>query len=252
MPRRWGLWGLCEGSPQRGRSTSGKGKTRIRARGKVWGMSLEWGEKCEERPWEWLCWIPWQPAQSKSTLQPAEEPVLEQGAFPEGTRQRRGTRACGEPTLEQQRGAVMDRTQPTFPLPSALLRGQEEVEALGTEELKLSLQKDRVWEKVFRFYLRFSPSKCIWTGNKLIFPELSLFCLWRQLVSDVPVFISTHEVFHPIFSHPVRGRVPELAGWASSQPRSSGKGRAERELGMGIGPGCSMLGWEQREALTQH
>lgn len=49
---------------------------------------------------------------------------------------------------------------------------------VGNRGMKLSLQETGYEGKVLRFYLCFWSSKCNLIIIKLIFPELSLFCLW--------------------------------------------------------------------------
>lgn len=62
-----------------------------------------------------------------------------------------------------------------------------------------------------------------WVPFKAALPMLHLFCSWWQLVSDFPVFIPTHKLFHPVFfPWSVVHRSERMAGWApSSQTRST-------------------------------
>lgn len=52
----------------------------------------------------------------------------------------------------------------------------------------------------FSFYLYFSLFKSILVCNKLNVYTSNLFCLWRQSVCDLLVFILTHKLFHLFFS----------------------------------------------------
>lgn len=252
-PRRWGQLGFCEGRPQPGRGISGKSKNLHWVRGKVWGMSLEWGEKCQECPWEWLCWIPWQPAQSKSPRQPAAEAVLKQAAFPEGTRQRRGTAGHGEPTMEQQRG-WNELSTAHIPPPFGPAQGAGRGGGTGNRGMKLSLQKTGHKGKVFRFYLCFSSFKTILIGNKLIFPELGLFCHWWQLVSDVSLSLSQPTRFFIPFS-PILWGAECQSGWLGTQPaqvirEGQGRGRALDGNWPGLLHAGLRAAWNPHTALT--
>lgn len=68
----------------------------------------------------------------------------------------------------------------------------------------------------FNFCLCFLLPESILLGSKLIFPRLSLFCPWWSIVSNLPIFILTHEVFF-LFSTSVllRGASESKARWAS-------------------------------------
>lgn len=123
----------------------------------------------------------------------------------------------------------MDWSQPSF---SNLPLGMGRVEDLGMKEPG----KGTAGGSCCNFLLCFSPSNSILIGNKLIFPELSVFCPWWYLVRYLTVFVLTHELFHLTFSlYPVEERDQE-SGWvgglmlATSNPPQWAKSCSRKEL----------------------
>lgn len=75
---------------------------------------------------------------------------------------------------------------------------------VGDEGVRLSLGIGGGKVLFYCFSLCFLLPKSCLIGNKLVFPMWSLFCPWWWLVSDLPDFISSHELscscFFPVFS----------------------------------------------------
>lgn len=109
-------------------------------------------------------------------------------------------------------------TAPHSPSSCAAWYRKEEVEDLG---INLSLGKRLQGVGLVFLFVSHHPTTLI--GNKLVFPKSNLFCPWQQL-SDLPVFILTHELFHLIFALcPTEGGggSDRAAGWASGYPPRS-------------------------------
>jgi len=138
---------------------------------------------------------------------PPGENALQEGQPP--THRQGREEVWGEPGFEEDDGGRgCSRCWRAAPWPPALFAAGREG-FLGSRE---------GWgENVVLISLCFLLSKPVLPGNKLVFPWQSLFCLWWQPVSDLPVFSTT-------FSHPVllRRASEGAAGWASSsQPGAS-------------------------------
>lgn len=127
--QHWGLLELCEGSPQPGCGTSGKGKS-----------CKEWGEQCEECPWsegESVRNVPGSGCAGFPGSQHTAHPQcsLWQGACPKGTQE-----PMESPHRSNSEGLRWSDHSPQCPS-FGPLRGQEEVEELGKEEWSWARKK---------------------------------------------------------------------------------------------------------------
>lgn len=135
---------------------------------------------------------------------------------------------CRSPILElwknvkrkaQQRWIVVDWSQ--LPISYSLCAPWVGVTGAGDEGVKFSLGKS-MGESIVSFCLFRIIQFYFWQYIRLFFSKTSLFWLWQQLVSNLPAFLLTQEVFHLIFSPVLLRRGSErAAGWVSgSWPRS--------------------------------